>query len=1723
MIKSKINLVFGCNSLPFIGSVFMKTSLCFIVFVLLSSSGIAQTQTLWFRADKGVNNSTTVPSSGTQVTTWFDQSTTDGAQNGVQATAHAGQSETQLPGLPTYNSSSNKLINFNPVIDFSNDGLGDALGFQNPAGLDQTIFVVFKARGSGNGQYNQGLLYGGDISTPSTGEGGNRSDMSFGIASGNRLSFGGGYSGDYFNLGDFNLQEFPTIGVLSRDVISNNSVSYSMFANGTTDEQNINALSITSAAIGAGYQTASKVRIGKHFSAQADNNTAAELNGSVAEVIVFNGVLSQSERRKIESYLAIKYGITLTDGFDNYGLQVGNGNFNYVNDHGDVIWASNTQYKYDIAGIGTSTLWDLDQRISQSINPNTIVRMSSDVDFNSNNLNDARTTIEQGDFLIWASDRDNNNNIEETSSELGGGVSSRIDREWKVQLSNTDGSDISSVNIQMDLSSITLSTLNVGQLKLLIDRDGNGNFGNGNIDVIPASIINNGKIEFHNVEFNTNDVFTLGITTDPCLIGDDTDLDGLSNFCDNDVDNDGVKNHDDGCGALNVFDELTEGQNLPNSTTYSLSGTNLTLKTNNPSGFKAYDAEDHGEAVRMRNTSNGGYVEYNFSTPIKELDFKITDYDQDEAITVEIYLAGATSPMSLDDVDALEIGSLVHSRIGNHFPGSQETNIDGNSFSDDPLGTIQIFHTAPISKIKIISNYTHGGSLRLILRNYCALDTDGDGVLDYQDLDSDNDGIYDVVENNGTDANNDGKADDTDGNSSNNNGIPSTAGSGLSIVNTNTSTPANFLNLDSDNDGCSDANEAYDDQNSDGGDGGQYGTGDPLLLSDSEVNVNGTVSGLIYQAPVNAEFTNNDFNASVCFSDPCTDASGVDTDGDGINDVCDHDADNDGVSNAYELMGGDPNCPNGLFQVLSDQLNIYFPSGEIYIPIGVPTGFNYNAMGFNENDGLFYAIVRGPGSDSEGTSVVNKDIITVNPFTGTTKKIGSLNTNISPISGDVYDGKLYVSDAVQGKLISYDLASNTINEIISAGFFANDFSIYNNVAYAVKDQTLSAVNLSTGAITTQTLATANGGYGASFIQNGNQFYTANNNGKLYRIEDFTSNSASAILIGTTQVTLANDGASCPQSLFGDVDSDNDGIPDYVDLDSDNDGIYDVVENNGTDANNDGKADDSDGNSSNNNGIPSTAGSGLTVVNTISATSPNFINIDSDNDGCSDVSEFYDNSSIDVNQDGTYGGLLTSTDVDAQGKVNASSYPIGTNLDYINASVQKSCGGPKFDCESEFYQVISGQLKKLDPISGNYTNIGTAHQKINALGFNPVDSFMYGIVAENEPDEFNVFRLYSDGTMDLLGVPENASGVKLDVGNFTQKAGDFDDQGFLWTRSFETGEINKIDVSQNPPSFELISVSPSDGNVADIVFIDGDFYGVRDSFLFQFDISTNPVSLVKKIISLNPNSNNPLPNLPTAFGATYTDNEHNLYISANDGGVYRVNGFQNISNSNAVITADFLIASEPTNQNDGASCPTACPPFDLDCDGCLNADDPNPMVADPDYDNDGIADPCDPVLLAVDDSVLNVNGFSGVDSVLFVFENDSLNGLVLDTSKVTLTVETTDPNGFIELNPNGYVDVNPNTPSGIYILEYTICSNEIESACDTAMVTVKVETSVIKAFNDSIQNVNGIDGLTNALNVFANDSLNNVLTDTSKVELTETTSNPNLVLNPNGSVDVNPNT
>lgn len=93
-----------------------------------------------------------------------------------------------------------------------------------------------------------------------------------------------------------------------------------------------------------------------------------------------------------------------------------------------------------------------------------------------------------------------------------------------------------------------------------------------------------------------------------------------------------------------------------------------------------------------------------------------------------------------------------------------------------------------------------------------------------------------------------------------------------------------------------------------------------------------------------------------------------------------------------------------------------------------------------------------------------------------------------------------------------------------------------------------------------------------------------------------------------------------------LDTDQDGIPNYLDLDSDNDGIYDLVESgsNAPDANRDGVIDTMDfGTNGLSNSLETSPDNGIlkyTVLDSDNDGIKNYTELDSDDDGCNDVIE-----------------------------------------------------------------------------------------------------------------------------------------------------------------------------------------------------------------------------------------------------------------------------------------------------------------------------------------------------------------------------------------------------------------------------------------------------------------------------------------------------------------------
>ncbi|WP_010177122.1 T9SS type B sorting domain-containing protein [Aquimarina agarilytica] len=130
------------------------------------------------------------------------------------------------------------------------------------------------------------------------------------------------------------------------------------------------------------------------------------------------------------------------------------------------------------------------------------------------------------------------------------------------------------------------------------------------------------------------------------------------------------------------------------------------------------------------------------------------------------------------------------------------------------------------------------------------------------------------------------------------------------------------------------------------------------------------------------------------------------------------------------------------------------------------------------------------------------------------------------------------------------------------------------------------------------------------------------------------------------------------------DFDRDGIPNSEDLDSDNDGIYDIVENNegAKDADSDGRVDNQ-----------ADSGSITTIVNSDGDSNPDYLDVDSDNDGIIDHVEAMETASYigPSGVDGNFNGVDDSYDTNGTPIVLSDADADGTP-DYLDDNSDDDC-------------------------------------------------------------------------------------------------------------------------------------------------------------------------------------------------------------------------------------------------------------------------------------------------------------------------------------------------------------------------------------------------------------------------------------------------------------------
>lgn len=404
---------------------------------------------IWLKADAGVTTGATM--------TWADQSGNN--RNGTQATA---------TNQPTVNSS---LINFNPALVL--DGTNDYLTLSNltglPTGTAQVeAFGVARNLNTG-GSWNHIIAYGS--------------------AAGN----------SFFTLGKQTGTANAVTGFNGSDAIST-SLEYTGGATVLCDGKYTGTIGVISTfGKQRGTVTFTGAKATTNGKIGVDPTTALTTcwNGNIAETILFPTNLTATQVNQVNSYLAIKYGVTL----DQTTAQ------NYIASDGTTIYWSgttNSTHNDNIAGIARDDASALNQKQSKSQNTGLQVVIGNGNTISTSNILNTNSFSADKSALVWGDDA--GSVAAWTSTGAPSNIRQILARSWKVQETGTVGS----VKVQIADNASSGLPAEVTTVYLLVDDD--GNFTSGATEV--AMTLNGSDWEA-NVDFTSGQFFTFATQVTP--------------------------------------------------------------------------------------------------------------------------------------------------------------------------------------------------------------------------------------------------------------------------------------------------------------------------------------------------------------------------------------------------------------------------------------------------------------------------------------------------------------------------------------------------------------------------------------------------------------------------------------------------------------------------------------------------------------------------------------------------------------------------------------------------------------------------------------------------------------------------------------------------------------------------------------------------------------------------------------------------------------------------------------------------------------------------------------------------------------------------------------------------------------------------------------------------------------------------------------------------------
>ena len=856
------------------------------------------------------------------------------------------------------------------------------------------------------------------------------------------------------------------------------------------------------------------------------------------------------------------------------------------------------------------------------------------------------------------------------------------------------------------------------------------------------------------LELNVGTVETAAFSAsafDGILLGD-TDGDGLDHVDDLDDDNDGILDVDEGFSITTETLDLSTYQSGELVQTFSvnpdidaritITSTNGTFVTVGGEQTPAFDPADTGFVGNEDNllvvfdppngapspvvvtveffeagTTNAVVVN-GISTQVSDIDSSNPsdpDTGRRDRVTVDAFAAGTAQSVDLALVDPANATLEIVGNVATALDDDAAT-----SFNDDD-GSITVT-TGPVDSIVFLYDEITG-SVNPAPRGIGILgdftidipvvrDTDGDGIADHKDLDSDNDGISDLVESGdapgiAADINGDGFIDLTEGVDTDGDGLMDVFEDGNLAANVGT-TPIDFdgdliddyLDLDSDDDGIPDTIEAFPTVG--------YVTNDGDVTNDDSDG-----DGIL-------DVFDSSPGHGGDFSTP------ENTDGFGVADFRDTDSDEDGILDSIEsgqtLSGNDADMDG-----IDDAVNASYadPDGDVNVPISdlentTDTDLSdadYRSVDLQDKDGDGVADVNDLDDDNDGIldTEEGQDVTADLNWAGSGADGQSFTlTDLSGSGVDVDFSSSYTSGAASGGapvlgnegLVIFtefeELAAEDPNE---HGFYTLDFS--EDViltSFSIKDIDRRASFIDAYTVIAED---ADGNFvrlnftpGSALIQDVEGFYYHDgdfNSGDIDQDHWLTVDSGGAAIRSLTVIASPSEGgfgggllANPSRVVLGDLelisftDTDGDGTPDHCDLDSDNDGISDLVESGAdasvVDVDGDGVYDNTTGAGAqvDANGVPIAANGGVAPVDSDGDGLDDYLDLDSDDDGIPDTVEAFPTAGFVTND-----GDVTNDDSDGDGVLDVFDATPGHGADFTTPEDTDADGTADFlDTDSD---------------------------------------------------------------------------------------------------------------------------------------------------------------------------------------------------------------------------------------------------------------------------------------------------------------------------------------------------------------------------------------------------------------------------------------------------------